>query len=207
MVIIRLARNLSRSEAQEHIRDLLKRMHSYILEDQTRALVNPFDNVLQGGQSQTVTLSTGKKIHIALLPGQKTEAFKTSKGFRIHVSPQIRRDALHRFLWKLIARSELLRVTSLVARINQETFFTRIRPPRLRFTQSQWGSCSPRGVICLNTALLFLPPSVLKYIIVHELAHTVHRNHSRAYWREVSWAMPSYEKAKKLLEEYRLPLL
>ena len=56
----------------------------------------------------------------------------------------------------------------------------------------------------INTALLFLPPSILKYVITHELAHTVQRNHSRAYWREVEWAMPTYEKArdKKQLERF-----
>ena len=59
----------------------------------------------------------------------------------------------------------------------------------------------------LNTALLFLPPSVLRYVIVHELAHRIVPNHSRAFWREVERAMPTYERAYDALHDYRLPQL
>jgi predicted metal-dependent hydrolase len=80
-----------------------------------------------------------------------------------------------------------------------------VRQVRLQFATTQWGSCSPKGVIMLNTALLFMPPSLLRYVIVHELAHRVHQNHSDTYWREVERAMPSYMKPYKMLQNYRLP--
>ena len=53
--------------------------------------------------------------------------------------------------------------------------------------------------------LLFAPPSILKYVIVHELAHRVHANHSDAYWRTVQRGMPTYKRAYKELQNYRLP--
>ena len=206
-VIIRLARGLSRTEERDHIESLTRRMQAYIAEESQKTIVDPFRHLLEGGQSQTVQLATGKKIHFSLEPGERTEAWQSRKGFRMTLSPRIRRTSLHRLLWKVLSETELPRVTGLVARLNQETFRARIRPVHLRFARSQWGSCSPRGVIMLNTALLFLPPSILKYVILHELAHTVHRNHSRAYWREVAWIMPTYKKALEELGEYRLPTL
>ena len=66
-------------------------------------------------------------------------------------------------------------------------------------------SCSARGVIMLNTALLLLPPSLLKYVIIHELAHRIHANHSEAYWNEVERAMPGYMRQYRMLQNYRLP--
>lgn len=204
-IIIRLARNLSKTEEQEHIRNLLRRMTHLVLEERQKTPIDPFRHLLEGGQMQTITLATGKKIVFSLVPGARTRARRTLRGWNIEVSPQIRRKALHRFLWKLLSASEQRRIEELVHAINRETYRVHIREVRLSFATTQWGSCSPKGVIMLNTALLFVPPSVLRYVIIHELAHRIHANHSPRYWREVKWAMPTYERAYKALQEYRLP--
>jgi len=52
----------------------------------------------------------------------------------------------------------------------------------IRLQHSRWGSCSSRRVITLNSKLLFLPEHLVRYIMLHELGHTVHMNHSRAFW-------------------------
>lgn len=61
-----------------------------------------------------------------------------------------------------------------------------------RKQQSRWGSCSTKGTISLNLKLLFLPPLLVRYIMVHELCHTRHMNHSRLFWEEVSKIDPDY---------------
>jgi len=52
----------------------------------------------------------------------------------------------------------------------------------VRLQHSRWGSYSSSGVITLNTKLLFLPAHLVRHVMVHELCHTVHQNHSRAFW-------------------------
>ena len=54
---------------------------------------------------------------------------------------------------------------------------------QIRCQRSRWGSCSARGTISLNCNLLFLPRDMARYVLLHELAHTVHLNHSPEYWR------------------------
>lgn len=206
-IIIRLARNLSRTEEQEHISNLLRRMTHLVLEERQKESINPFRNLLIGGQSQTVTLATGKKYQFTLYPSTKTEARRTATGWRVGVGPGIRRRALHRFLWSLLSEAEEKRVAALVHSINESTYCALIRSVELSFATTQWGSCSSRGRIMLNTALLFLPPSLLRYVIIHELAHRRHQNHSAAYWREVENVLPNYEKYCQELKNYRLPTL
>ncbi len=53
---------------------------------------------------------------------------------------------------------------------------------KVRLQHSRWGSCTVAHVITLNTKLLFLPDYLIRHIMVHELCHTVHLNHSRSFW-------------------------
>lgn len=204
-IVIRLARNLSKTEEREHIQNLLRRMTHLVLEEREKKLIHPFRHLLEGGQSQTVTLATGKKCGITLEPAARTVACSTGNGWHIRISPQLRRASLHRLLWSELAEQELPRITRLVTSINRASFRVKIAQVRLSFATTQWGSCAPNGTIMLNAALLFVPPSVLRYVIVHELAHRIHANHSPAYWREVERAMPTYRKAYEMLQNYRLP--
>ncbi|HPF26666.1 MAG TPA: DUF45 domain-containing protein [Steroidobacteraceae bacterium] len=55
----------------------------------------------------------------------------------------------------------------------------------VRRQRSRWGSCSSRGVISLNACLVFQAPSVVRYLMIHELTHLEHMNHSPRFWRAV----------------------
>jgi predicted metal-dependent hydrolase len=69
----------------------------------------------------------------------------------------------------------------------------------VRAQKTRWGSCSARGRINLNRHLLFLPPHLVRYIMIHELCHTVHLNHSRRYWTLVGRFAPDFETCESEL--------
>jgi hypothetical protein len=64
----------------------------------------------------------------------------------------------------------------------------------IRCQRTRWGSCSTRGTVSLNCSLLFLTLDVVRYLFVHELAHTKHMNHSANFWRLVEKIEPDYRR-------------
>ena len=74
----------------------------------------------------------------------------------------------------------------------------------IRCQRTRWGSCSTRGTVSLNCSLVFLEPDVVRYLFVHELAHTQHMNHSPAFWRLVESLEPDYRRLdRELLAGWR----
>jgi predicted metal-dependent hydrolase len=66
----------------------------------------------------------------------------------------------------------------------------------VRSQRTRWASCSSKRNLSLNTKLLFLAPDLVRYVLIHELCHTVHMNHSHDFWR----LLASYEPGFKQLD-------
>ena len=67
------------------------------------------------------------------------------------------------------------------------------------FQKSLWGSCSMAGNLRFNCLLMCTPPEIRDYVVVHELCHLIHMNHSPAFWAEVAILFPEYNAAKQWL--------
>ena len=80
---------------------------------------------------------------------------------------------------------------------------------RLKRQKTLWGSCSSRDNINLNFLLIMAPLKVIDYVIIHELVHTIHKNHSANFWSAVEDIMPNYKDPKNWLKEngYKLRTL
>lgn len=74
----------------------------------------------------------------------------------------------------------------------------------VRRQRTRWGSCSSRGTISLNCCLLFQRPEVVRYLLIHELAHVRHMNHSARFWNLVAQYCPDYRPLdRELLDGWR----
>lgn len=69
-------------------------------------------------------------------------------------------------------------------------------------TSSKWGSCSFDNKLQFNWRLIMAPQLVIRYVVIHELVHTVVKNHSRAFWSKVGVYNPSYRQQRKWLHDH-----
>lgn len=72
---------------------------------------------------------------------------------------------------------------------------------KITSAQKRFGSCSGKNNICYSYILMQYPTEAIEYVVVHELAHTVHHNHSRAFYDLVEKFLPDYKEREKLLKK------
>ncbi len=144
--------------------------------------------LLQNTDRKTITLKVVERNFIVQLP-------KTDQKIE---SPTIQEKLRHtlRKHYRNLAAELLARRTEHWVRV------TGLAPQRLSFRgqKTRWGSCSPTGAISLNWKLICAEPSVIDYVIIHELCHLKHLNHSLNFWRLVESYCPNWKEKKKWLQ-------
>ena len=100
--------------------------------------------------------------------------------------------------------------THLSARVEHFSPRLGVQPSRvtIRGQRSRWGSCSGKGTVSLNWRLMMVPGALADYVVVHELCHLKHMNHSPRFWAMVGDVIPDYRKHRRDLNalQGRLPL-
>lgn len=87
----------------------------------------------------------------------------------------------------------------------------RVRLPVIRLSnaRTRWGTCHPQGRVHLNWRLIHMPPALIDYVVVHELAHLHEPNHSSRFWRRVAAVLPDHLQRRRILRieahRYLLP--
>jgi hypothetical protein len=72
---------------------------------------------------------------------------------------------------------------------------------RITSARTRWGSCSSRGTLSFTWRLVMAPPAAIDYVVVHELAHLLVRNHSPAFWRKLEELLPDYRPPQQWLKQ------
>lgn len=72
----------------------------------------------------------------------------------------------------------------------------------VRDQKTRWGSCSSNGTLSFNYRLMYAPPRILDYVVVHELCHLTHMNHSKEFWSMVASIMPEYKTYRQWLKDH-----
>ncbi|MBQ8448186.1 MAG: M48 family metallopeptidase [Clostridia bacterium] len=77
-----------------------------------------------------------------------------------------------------------------------------VRPISVKITgaKTRFGSCSGKNGLCFSWRVMLYPEKAIDYVVVHELSHIIHHDHSKDFWKTVEKYMPDYKEAEKILK-------
>lgn len=140
------------------------------------------------GKSHRLTI-TGSQPNKSSIRGGEIVVSGSSEHIRKTVNRALKKEASHLLPHKvkeLSARTEL-QYTDLI----------------FKHLKGRWGSCSSERVLTFNVLLMQLPWHLIEYVIVHELCHTTHMNHSQDFWSLVERHYPDYKQARNELRTWQ----
>lgn len=118
--------------------------------------------------------------------------------FRLTESAHAQAEAVFRSWYREQARALLSARVAFFA----DQFQVQVGTIRITSARTRWGSCTSKGNLSFSWRLILTPSDVIDYVVIHELAHTVHHNHSKRFWKLVEKWMPDYKERKKQLRQY-----
>lgn len=144
----------------------------------------------------------GTKITLNLVqtPGTKGSSVELSGETLIVHTPFCERDTIISLLKAWMKEQARKEIHSLIASLIP---LIKAAPHKitLREQKTRWGSCSSRGNLSFNWKIIMAPPEVLRYLVIHEMAHLIHMNHSGRFWKLVAKLDPGFKSHKKWLKE------
>ncbi len=142
-------------------------------------------SVLQGKQNEFV-VNESLLGHDLLLPA----------GYDIRSADH--QTALREQVARLGLQEAKLQLPGILAALSMEHSlrYARLTVRRMR---TRWGSCSAKNNISLNSGLIFLPDPLIEYVCLHELMHTVHKNHGKRFWDALEARLPEAKARRKEL--------
>ncbi len=150
-----------------------------------------------GGESH---LYLGRQYRLKIIPGKKSDVYR--KGHYIEVTTQNKskvKSLLKRW-YKDAAKTKFSKIAEpLIQRFKKY----KVEPTGIYVQEmkKRWGSCTPSGKIILNTELIKAPTACIEYVIIHELCHLVHHNHTKKFIDLQTKEMPDWVKWKTNLEK------
>ncbi len=151
--------------------------------------------------AQTLTdtlLFKGKRYPLNISQAKARRITLTEEGLRV-LTPYSDSENINAQIKRWLVKSALEDI-----RLNLDKWSLTVAVPYGRVTvreqRTRWGSCSSKHNLNFNWKLILAPPEALEYVVIHELCHLIHLNHSERFWAEVKKRMPEYESWKRWLK-------
>jgi len=178
---------VSEKDALQFVKDNLKKIKSSVQRFSEQFVSNGNETLLYLGVPRKIILSSSVLVPFSF----DTDHFILNPRYADNVNILARR-------WLIKKAEEYLpkRIMELAQKLG-----VRYKKVQVKDVKSRWGSCSSKGTISLNWRLIMAPPEVIDYVLIHELAHIVHPNHSKYFWEHVATFCPDYKLHRSWLRK------
>lgn len=192
-LVFRLSSYLSQRQRETHFNELLEKIQKKLLKRPQLLKEYTLKDALEQGffffSGERFDFEYSRKRGVVL----KGQTFVLAEEYDL--------EKVEKRIVQLLCKRYEGRLSSYVQVLNEKTFCFSLGEFSLKLSKSKWGHCSSKNDIMLNLKLLNAPLEILDYVIIHELAHVRHKNHSRSFWTLVERFCPSHKRMRKYLRE------
>ncbi|MFH1520588.1 MAG: M48 family metallopeptidase [Candidatus Micrarchaeota archaeon] len=197
-IIINIPSRWPLSEREKISADLLKRAVNSI--ENGRWNVNAGKKIEFSHGQRLIVL--GKEFEISFVQSERFGVKIVGRKVEVKINDHPDKNQIvAKLIRKKIGAILMPELTQRVSELNEKHFKSEISCIKIRDAVSRWGSCTTTGVISLNFRLLLMPPDILDYVIVHELAHTKYRSHGPRFWNLVGDVIPDHKLRRSWLRK------
>lgn len=182
------------------IQDVLTKKRDWIFEKVTYMLSTALPKRQYETGEKVLYLNQKLTLKVIRRPSSKMKISKVDQELVIVAPEQCKGEELKQLIIDLY-KNHLK--SYLISRIKfyQNQFKYKVNQVTVRDQKTRWGSCSSGRNLSFNYRLMMAPPQVIDYIVVHEMCHLEHMNHSKSYWKRVYEVMPEYKKCEAWLKQ------
>lgn len=174
--------------SRKQIRELVSQYREKLSYTENRQIGKSHNLLIQTTAKPSSVKIVGTQILAKINEAESVESAANQQLIRSKILAALRKEA----------KSYLPRRLSFLAKEHGFSFAR----SKITHSSSRWGSCSLSGTISLNIGMMNLPFELIDYVIIHELCHTKHMNHSTAFWNEVYKFDPQYKMHRNELKKY-----
>ncbi len=140
----------------------------------------------------------GKEINVQIINTTGNEKFKVyNETLMLHLRSKANFEKVIKRFYKSEAKEY---IAQRIEELSRQTGLT-YKSLDIKWFESKWGHCDSLNNIVISAKLMTQPKEVIDYVLIHELSHTIHHNHSEQFWNLVALHCPDYKNYKKLLKE------
>jgi hypothetical protein len=164
----------------------------------------PFNREFVNGEA-FIYLGRNYSLQIVLDKNLKNPKVELSNG-KFAISTPVKDQVLLKKAMEKWYRREAKKIILKRTEFYKPKFSIEPRGIKIKEQKKRWGSCTSKGDLLFNWKAIMAPSTVIDYIIVHELSHLIHKNHSQKFWSQIESLIPDYKIRKKWLKEYGIRL-
>ncbi len=200
-VLVTVPKNFSQSMIHQMLHQHAAWIEKKLLANEAMRTKYPRKNYLPGDKFPFL----GKNYHLELIEAAKRRIELSENSLKVYAAPEEMygegEDNIASMVqaWYEASAARILKDRVL---LYEEKMRVKGGTIEVKTVNSFWGSCAQDGYLRFNARLLMAPIEVVDYVIVHELSHLTHRNHSRAFWREVETVLPDYKIKRRWLSRH-----
>lgn len=195
-IIVKASKTLPVSKINDFIRDKDKWIKDKL--DYNKRFIKPYipKKFDEGEQFLYLGLS-----YSLVLNGSKRKEILLRDNLLIFSIPLQYRNRVDYIAAQLVKWYKVLAYKKFLERISfyEQILKLNISDLRIKNLKRTWGSCTKKGVLTFSWRLIMAPVHIIDYIVVHELCHLIHHNHSAKFWGKVGSIIPNYKQCKKWL--------